>query len=457
MMNKSHDYLSGPPVNTMKPSFMLVRHRQPTRCSLFLTLVLWSISAPIQAALDIEIFGGGASRIPIAIIPFVGEEKLKHGITAVVAADLQRSGLFRLVDSSGPSIRDPRQIAYPDWKSRGANALVIGSAVMLPDGQVGVGFYLMDVAKQVQLTEYTMIVPADRLRAAAHQIADIIYEKLTGDVGVFSTRIAYVVKQSNKYALQVADADGFNAQSIIEYSEPIISPAWSPDGTQIAYVSFENKKPIVYVQTLATRARKAVANFKGSNSAPAWSPDGKRLAVVLSLQGGSQIFLVNADGSGLQRLSQSSGIDTEPNFSPDGQTIIFTSDRGGSPQIYRMAVTESASGAAERLTFEGSYNVSPHHSRDGRGFTFIHRNGANFNVAVQDLATRQVQLLTDSRFDESPSPAPNDRMILYATEIKGRGILGVVSSDGKIRQEISIQAGDIREPAWGPLPKSIRR
>ncbi len=457
MMNKSHDYLSGPLVNTMKPGFMLVRHRQPTRCSLFLALVLWSISAPIQAALDIEIFGGGASRIPIAIIPFVGEEKLKHGITAVVAADLQRSGLFRLVDSSGPSIRDPRQIAYPDWKSRGANALVIGSAVMLPDGQVEVGFYLMDVAKQVQLTEYTMIVPADRLRAAAHQIADIIYEKLTGDVGVFSTRIAYVVKQSNKYALQVADADGFNAQSIIEYSEPIISPAWSPDGTQIAYVSFENKKPIVYVQTLATRARKAVANFKGSNSAPAWSPDGKRLAVVLSLQGGSQIFLVNADGSGLQRLSQSSGIDTEPNFSPDGQTIIFTSDRGGSPQIYRMAVTGSASGAAERLTFEGSYNVSPHHSRDGRGFTFIHRNGANFNGAVQDLATRQVQLLTDSRFDESPSPAPNDRMILYATEIKGRGILAVVSSDGKTRQEISIQAGDIREPAWGPLPKKIRR
>jgi TolB protein len=437
----------------MKVVFMLMRFRQSSRHTLLLVFLLWLISTPLQAALDIEIFGGGATQIPIAIVPFAAEEKLKQSVTAVIAADLQRSGLFRMVDSSGPALRDPRQVAYLDWKNRGASALVIGSTVMLPDGRVEVGFHLMDVAKQVQLTDHIVIVPADRLRAAAHQIADIIYEKLTGDVGVFSSRIAYVVKQGNKYALQVADADGFNAQSIIEYSEPIISPAWSPDGTQIAYVSFENKKPVVYVQTLATRARKAVANFKGSNSAPAWSPDGKRLAVVLSLEGGSQIFLINSDGSGLQKLSQSSGIDTEPNFSPDGRSIIFTSDRGGSPQIYRMPVTGTASGTAERLTFEGSYNVSPHHSQDGKSFTFIHRNGARFNVAVQDLATRQVQLLTDSRFDESPSPAPNDKMILYATEVKGRGILAVVSSDGKTRQELSMQAGDIREPAWGPLPR----
>ena len=224
----------------------------------------------------------------------------------------------------------------------------------------------------------------EQLRAAAHRIADMIYEKLTGDVGVFSTRIAYVVKQGKKYSLQVADADGFNAQPVIEYTEPIISPAWSPDGTQLAYVSFENKKPVVYVQTLATQARKAAANFRGSNSAPEWSPDGKKLAVVLSLVGGSQIFLINADGSGLQRLTQSSGIDTEPSFSPDGRYIIFTSDRGGSPQIYRMPITGSASSTAERLTFEGSYNVSPHYSPDGKSFTFIHRNGDRFNVAIQE-------------------------------------------------------------------------
>jgi TolB protein len=416
-------------------------------------LFVWMSVTPVQAALDIEIFGGGATQIPIAIVPFANEERLNQSITAVIGADLQRSGLFRLIAPGGIVPHEPFEVVYPDWVHRGASALVIGRTTILPGGQqVAVRVALLDTATQAQLAGYNETVPLGQTRAAAHRIADLIYEKLTGDTGVFSTRIAYVVKEGKKYALQVADADGFNAQSVIEYTEPIISPAWSPDGTRLAYVSFENKKPVVYVQTLATRTRKALANFRGSNSAPAWSPDGKKLAVVLSQLGGSQIFLINADGSGLQRLGQSSGIDTEPSFSPDGQSIIFTSDRGGSPQIYRMKVTGSASGTAERLTFEGSYNVSPDFSPDGKSFTFIHRNGDRFNVAVQDIGTGQVQLLTDSRHDESPSFAPNGRIILYATELGGRGILSAVTSDGKTRQQLSTQAGDVREPAWGPLP-----
>ncbi|HBZ30482.1 MAG TPA: Tol-Pal system protein TolB [Nitrosomonas nitrosa] len=424
-------------------------------CYVFFLFLSMAYSS-LNAALNIEIFGGGATRIPIAIVPFSAESKLPQSVTAVVAADLERTGLFRMIDSLGHTPHEPEEIIYADWQNQGASALVIGNTTVLPDGRVDVRFRLMDVAKRTQLVGFAGTVSVEQLRAVAHRIADIVYETLTGDIGVFSTRIAFVLKQGNKYALQVADSDGFNAQSVIEYTEPIISPAWSPDGSKLAYVSFENKKPVVYVQTLSTRERKAVANFKGSNSAPAWSPDGSKLAVVLTMHGGSQIFLMNADGSGLQRLAQSSGIDTEPNFSPDGRSIIFTSDRGGSPQIYRMAISGERAGVAERLTFEGSYNVSPRHSPDGKSFAYIHRNGGRFNIAVQDFARRQVQLLTDSRFDESPSFAPNGKMILYASEINGRGILSVVSSDGQTKQRLSSQIGDIREPVWGPLLKSQR-
>jgi TolB protein len=416
-------------------------------------LLLWLISAPVFAQLNIEIFGGGASRIPVAIVPFADEGRLSQSITPVISADLMRTGLFRLIDPAGSTPHAPVEVVYSDWANRGANALVIGRVVHLSSGQVEIQFRVMDVATKSQLAGLSLTVPATQLRTAAHRIADVIYEALTGDVGVFSTRIAYVLKRGNKYALQVADADGYNAQSIIEYTEPIISPAWSPDGNQLAYVSFEDKKPVVYVQTLTTRERRAVASFKGSNSAPAWSPDGKKLAVVLTGQGGSQIFLVNADGSGLQRLSKSPGIDTEPSFSPDGRHILFTSDRGGSPQIYRMAITGSESSNAERLTFEGNYNVSPDYSQDGKSFTFIHRHNGQFNVAVQDIGSRQMQILTSSKFDESPSFAPNGKMILYATEINGHGILSAVSRDGQTRQHLTVQTGDIREPAWGPLPK----
>jgi len=289
------------------------------------------------------------------------------------------------------------------------------------------------------------------LRAAAHRTADFIYEKLIGEPGIFSTRIAYVVKSTGRYELQIADADGMNAQTALASREPIISPTWSPDGTRLAYVSFEAKKPIVYVHSLATGQRHVAANFKGSNSAPAWSPDGKKLAVVLSKDGGSQLFLVNADGSGVARLASSTGIDTEPQFSGDGQFIYFTSDRGGKPQIYRIP---AEGGEAQRITFEGSYNVTPRLSPNAKSMAYITlNNNGRYQLALMDLATRQTQILTDSAKDESPSFAPNGRMIIYATEVGGRGVLAAVSSDGRVKQKLSVQAADVREPAWGPFLK----
>ena len=409
------------------------------------------LQSPAHAELTIEITGAGANRIPLAIADFGGEPGGSRVLNSVVRGDLERSGLFKLIDTSGVAMTESTPPAYGDWKNRGADALSAGSLGPSGDGRQEASFRLYDVNKQSALGGAAFVASAPMLRAAGHRIADVIYEKLIGEPGVFATRIAYVVKGSAKrYELHIADADGQNAQAALKSKEPIISPAWSPDGSRLAYVSFENKKPVVYVHSLASGQRIVVANFKGSNSAPAWSPDGRKLALVLSKEGGSQIFTVNADGSGVQRLTNSSGINTEPFYAPDGQSIYFTSDRGGSPQIYRTGVS---GGDAQRITFDGSYNVSPRLSPDGKSLAFISRRESGFRLAVMDLASKQVQILTDSHKDESPTFAPNGRMILIATEIGGRGVLSAVSIDGRIKQRLSISAGDVREPAWGPFTR----
>ncbi|MCX7961632.1 MAG: Tol-Pal system beta propeller repeat protein TolB [Burkholderiales bacterium] len=403
-----------------------------------------------SAQLAIEITGAGAQRIPIAVAPFAGEAALGVGVSAIVRADLERSGLFRVLQLPplAPVPSEASPVNYAEWRSRLADALVVGSAALRADGRYEVRFKLHDVVKGADLSGVAYTLAREQVRATAHRIADYVYEKLTGTRGVFSTRIAYVVKRAERYELRIADADGAGEETALASLEPIISPAWSPDGRRLAYVSFENKKPVIYVHSLADGRRQVAANFRGSNSAPAWSPDGTRLAVALSRDGGTQLYLINPDGSGLRRLTHSNAVDTEPAFAPDGQTIYFTSDRGGSPQIYRMPV---AGGEAQRVTFEGAYNVSPRVSPDGRQLAFVTRTNGRFQLAVMDLATRQMQVLTDSERDESPSFAPNGRMILFATVIGGRGVLAAVSADGRVRQRLSVAAGDVREPAWGPF------
>ncbi|WP_439537501.1 Tol-Pal system beta propeller repeat protein TolB [Methyloversatilis sp.] len=411
------------------------------------TLLLAATAA--QAQLTVEITGAGANRIPVAIANFAGDGLLPQALTGVVRADLERSGLFKLVDPGTTPVPENAAIDLNQWKDRGADALALASILPAPGGRYEVRMRLYDIARQNKPDGMIFLFGASTVRETGHRIADFIHEKLTGERGVYSTRIAYVVKTGKSYELKVDDADGQNPRTALRSSEPIISPAWSPDGTRLAYVSFQAKKPIIYVHSLATGAQTVVANFKGSNSAPAWSPDGKRLAVVLTKDGSSQIYTINADGSGLTRVAGSTTIDTEPQFSPDGQYLYFTSDRGGSPQIYRVAAT---GGTAERVTFEGSYNVSPRLSPDGKMLAYVSRNGGRFQVTVMDLASRQIQILTDSSRDESPSFAPNSRTILYASEVGGRGVLSAVSSDGRVKQKLSGQAGgDVREPAWGPF------
>lgn len=411
------------------------------------------LPATVRAQLNIDLIGGGGNQIPITVLPFAGEDRfpVQQRVGQIVSADLQRSGAFRLgsIGTVRPFPAEPSEINYRHWRNEGAETLVIGRIIERSDGRVEIQFRMMDAVRQSQLLGFSYTVTVSQLRATAHKIADMIYEKLTGGPGVFATRICFVTKNDKRFELQVADSDGYNADFILAHREPIISPQWSPDGSRIAYVSFERQKPIVFVHNLINGTRTIVANYPGSNSAPSWSPDGRKLAVVLSKDGVSNIYTINADGTGLTRITNTQSIDTEPAFSPDGRHILFTSDRAGGPQIYRMRA--DGSGQAERMTFEGGYNVTPRYSPDGKAFIFIHRNEGRFNVAIQDLATRQMQILTSGGLDQSPTFAPNGRMILYASDVKGRGILAAVSSDGRIKQRITAQTGDIREPAWGPL------
>jgi TolB protein len=365
----------------------------------------------------------------------------------IVGDDLKRSGQFSLLDTQGMAPPELALVGIGDWRGKGADAVVAGQVTALPGGRFEVKFRLLDALKQTQLAGYSYTITAGQWRATAHRIADIIYEKLTGTRGAFASRIAYVQKQGKRYELKVADADGQNPRTVVRSGEPLISPAFSPDGASLAYVSFEDKKPIVYVQSLRDGGRRKAAAFKGSNSAPAWAPDGRRLAVVLTRDQASQIYLINLDGSGLTRLTRGGNIDTEPVFSQDGQTVYFTSDRGGSPQIYRVA---ASGGEAKRLSFGGSYNVSPTLSPDGRYLAYIGRDGGRFRVVLQDLANGQTRVLTDSARDESPSFAPNSQSVLYATVQGSRGVLGAVSLDGKTRARLSEPGVDAREPDWGP-------
>ena len=416
---------------------------------LFLLLLLPTLG---RAELTLEVVGGAAQQIPIAVVPFssqAGSTQLSQdNISNVIGADLRLSGLFRVLETRGVSSQPHTlsEVKYSDWTAIQAQALTIGSLESLPGNRLKVSFRLLDVLKQNQLLAMEFNITPAQQRATAHRIADMIYEKLTGEKGVFATRITYVNKENGRYSLQVADADGFNPQTVVSSKEPLISPSWSPDGTKLAYVSFEKKKPVIFVQSLVSGQRIVLANFKGNNSAPAWSPDGTKLAIVLTYSANSQIYVINADGTGLQQVSFSNGIDTEPEWSPDGSSIYFTSNRGGGPQIYRMP---AAGGEAKRVTFEGSYNVSPHLSTDGRLLTFIKQTSTGFKVAVQDLATGQVQTLSDTSQDESPSFAPNGRMILYATNVGGRGSLAAVSVDGRVKQRLKDTGGDVREPSWG--------
>jgi TolB protein len=416
--------------------------------------------APAHAQLRLDITQGVRDAVPIAVVPFGGQAEGGSGdVAAVIASDLQLSGRFQPLERRDMVSRPHRgaEVRFEDWRLLKSDFIVVGRVEQEGAG-LAVTFELFNVQSGQPLLSQKLATSERGLRATAHRIADQVFERLTGIPGAFSTRIAYVSAEgrapARRYRLVVADADGFGPRTVTESSEPIMSPAWSPDGQSLAYVSFEGKASAIYVQRLATGDRRRVSARQGINGAPAWSPDGRKLALTLSRDGNLDIYVLELATQTLTRITSDDAIDTEPEWSRDGSSLFFTSDRAGSAQVYRVAA--AAAQEAQRLTFTNGYNARPRLSPDGQALALVTLDRGGYRIATLDLKTRNLRVLTDGQQDEGPSFAPNGAVVLYATRAGARGALAMVSADGRFQQRLSSDTGDVREPVWSPFPAPQR-
>ena len=425
--------------------------------TLLLVLAAFVAGPAAAQSLNVDIIKGLTTATPIAVVPFAqaGGTPLPTDVADVIRADFNRSGKFRSLDKAD-IVEMPSKgsdIKFATWRLLKQDYITIGRISDAGGGMIRVEYELWDVNRQQSLLAQAFTAPEGDLRGVAHQIADQIYEKITGVRGAFWTRIAYVtavgVGSNTKYSLIVADSDGFNPQVVARSKESLLSPAWSPDGRKLAYVSFESGNSAVYLQDIGTGARQLIASHpKGINSAPHFSPDGSKLAVTLSYIGNPEIFLIDIASRKETRVTNNFAIDTEPTFTPDGQSLIFTSDRSGRPQLYQTSI---AGGNAERITFQGSFNASPSISFDGKQIAMVQGNGNVYRIAIMDRSLGgQVRFVSPGNVDDAPSFAPNASMLLYAASQGTRGVLYAVSADGQVRQRLVLSDGDVREPAWGP-------
>lgn len=435
----------------------------PMTRSLRRLAALFALLLPLAAfaqekGLEIDIVGGNASALPIAVVPmpYQGSGAAPDtDVASVVRADLDRSGQFRGLPVNDMVEKPTKgsEIQYPTWRLLKQDYLVVGRVVDGGAGSYRVEYELFDVAKQERLLGFAMTARSNAMRDVAHQIADAIYEKILGVRGAFWTRIAYITAvgtgKGSRYALMVADSDGYNPQTVVRSPEPLLSPSWSPDGRRLAYVSFERGNSSIYIQDITTGGRELVASFRGINGAPSFSPDGRKLALTLSRSGNPEIYVMDLGSKALTQITNQFGIDTEPTWSADGASLYFTSDRGGKPQIYQAP---ASGGGATRVTFQGSYNASATVSYDGKKIAVAQGSGNVYRIALLDrsLGSPRWSTLSPGSLDESPSFAPNASMILYAAREGRRGVLYAVSADGRVRQRLVLADGDVREPSWGP-------
>jgi TolB protein len=426
---------------------------------LAVVLLLAAFASSVEAQLVVEITEG-IKRRPIAVVPFAWEgntPEMPTDVAEVIAADLERSGRFRTIPEED-MLQKPTsgtEMDFDDWAILDVEAVVVGRVTQTAENAYSVQFQLFDVYGRKQLVGYRIPASRGTMRRAAHRLADMIYEELTGIAGVFDTRVTYVTAEERRdgklYSLIVSDADGYNEFKIMESADPIMSPAWSPDSRRIAYVSFEGNRSSIFVQTLRTGNRIQVSSRAGVNGAPAFSPDGRKLVVTLSDPDGNlDIYTLDIATREAKRITTHRAIDTEGSWSPDGRYIYFTSDRSGGPQVYRVSAN---GGSAERVTFEGSYNARPRVSPDGKKLAMVHLVNGNYRIAVMDLERKDVLVLSAGRQDESPSFAPNSDTLIYATRTGRNGVLESVTADGLIRQRLQSGDGDVREPVWSPFQR----
>lgn len=428
-----------------------LRHQQKNALAIFKHLICVSLLGitSLSYAVNLELTQGINKAMPIGIDSF-GHNIEANELTEVIANDLKLSGQFNLIAS--PAQGTDRQSNMALWTAAGADSVLTGHVQALGSNHYEVKFELLDAPSHGRLLfGKTYQVGGNAMRALAHRISDEVYYQLTGVKGVFSTRIAYVVvnrgAERTKHSLIIADMDGNNPQPLLMSTEPIMSPSWSPDGRRIAYVSFENKRAQVYAVNVATGQRQLITNFPGINGAPSWSPDGRQLAVVLSKEGSPNIYVVDLASGEMKQVTFGKAINTEPRYAPDGRSLLFTSGRGGSPQIYRLSLTD---GQISRVTYDGNYNARASYTPNQKQVVVLHREDHQFNIGIQDVDSGHITPLTFSTMDESPTVAPNGKMVLYATHEGGQGALAIVSVDGRTRMSIPSVNGDAQEPAWSP-------
>ncbi|MEX2131037.1 MAG: Tol-Pal system beta propeller repeat protein TolB [Pseudohongiellaceae bacterium] len=431
-------------------------------CNL-LALLLLLLSATTRAELNIQITKGVDNPVPIAVVPFAwqGEGFLSEDIAEIVAADLQQVGEFRALSRSN-MLSVPRQeseVFFRDWRILAQDYLLVGNIDRAAGSQlVQVQYELFDVNRELKLAGEVLTGSVAQLRDIAHEISNVVFQQITGIAGAFTTQILYVVAEQlsqevTYFRLEKSDYDGHRAQILLESQEPIMSPAWSPDGTQVAYVSFETDLPRIYIQTVASGERRQITNYPNINSSPVWSPDGSKLAMVLSKDGSPDIYVQDLASNQLTRVTDHPAIETEPSWTTDGRSLVFTSDRTGTPQLYMIALG-AESFDVERLTYDCHWCMKGRFLPDGVNLVHVRRptrQSNNYSISILNIETLRVLTLTDTTLDESPSIAPNGSMIIYATKYGGRGVLDAVSIDGRVKFRLPSSQGDVREPAWSPF------